>query len=136
MKEGIRSLFVYSLILFFVFSFFSESLILPESVSYLILTILILSFTVMIACPVLNFLTIKCNFPTFFLMTTLLLVGIIYLLKLFMVGFYIKSYTFAGLDMGELQISEFEVTPIISILFFSVFSSFLCSIYKALDSSK
>jgi hypothetical protein len=28
------------------------------------------------------------------------------------------------------------VTPIISIIFFSVFSSFLCSIYKALDSSK
>jgi hypothetical protein len=53
-----------------------------------------------------------------------------------MVGFYIESYTFTGLDMGELQISEFDVTPIISIVFFSVFSSFLCSIYKALDSSK
>ena len=136
MKEVIKSLFVYSLILFFVFSFFSDSFILPTSASYLILTILVLSFTVMISCSVLNFLTIKCNFLTFFLMTTLLLVGIIYLLKLFMVGFYIETYMFKGLDFGGLQVSKFEVTPIISIILFSVFSSFLCSIYKALDSSK
>jgi len=69
-------------------------------------------------------------------MTTLLLVGIIYLLKLFMVGFFIESYVFEGLNLGGLQISEFEVTPIISIVFFSVFSSFLCSVYRALESSK
>lgn len=136
MKEVLRSLFVYSLILFFVFSFFSESFILPGSASYLVLTVLILSFTVMISCPLLEFLTIKCNFLTFFLMTTLLLVGIIYLLKLFMVGFFIESYVFEGLNLGGLQISEFEVTPIISIVFFSVFSSFLCSVYRALESSK
>ena len=136
MKEVLRSLFVYSLILFFVFSFFSESFILPESTSYLVLTVLILGFTVMISCPLLEFLTIKCNFLTFFLMTTLLLVGIIYLLKLFMVGFFIESYMFGGLNLGGVQISEFEVTPIISIVFFSVFSSFLCSVYRALDSSK
>ena len=136
MKEVIRYIFVYSLILFFVFSFFADSFILPESSSYLILTILILSFTVMISCPLLSFLTIRCNFPTFFLMTALLLIGIIYLLKLFMVGFYIEAYTFQGLELGGLQISEFDVTPIISIVFFSVLSSFLCSIYKALDTSK
>lgn len=136
MKEVLRFLYVYSLILFFVFTLFSKSLILPESTSYLVLTILILSFTVMISCPLLEFLTIKCNFLTFFLMTSLLLVGIIYLLKLFMVGFYVEPYMFEGLNIGELQISEFEVTPIISIIFFSVFSSFLCSIYKVLDSSK
>lgn len=136
MKEVLKSLFVYSLILFFVFSFFSNSLILPESTSYLILTILILSFTVMISCPLLEFLTIRCNFLTFFLMSSLLLVGIVYLLKLFMVGFYVEPYMFEGLSLGGLQISEFEVTGIISIVFFSVFSSFLCSIYKALDSSK
>ncbi len=136
MKEVLRSLFVYTLILFFVFNFFSKSLILPESSSYLILTVLILSFTVMISCPLLEFLTIKCNFLTFFLMTTLLLVGIVHLLKLFMVGFYIESYMFEGLNIGELQISEFEVTPIISIVFFSVLSSLLCSIYRVLDSSK
>jgi hypothetical protein len=125
MKEVIKSLFVYSLILFFVFSFFSESIILPESASYLILTILILSFTVMISCPVLDFLTIKCNFLTFFLMTTLLLVGISYLLKLFMVGFYIESYMFAGLDLGELQISEFQNT--------NNFNYFLSVIFPSYD---
>jgi hypothetical protein len=53
-----------------------------------------------------------------------------------MVGFYVEPYMFEGLRLGGLQISEFEVTGIISIVFFSVFSSFLCSIYKALDSSK
>jgi hypothetical protein len=136
MKEGIKSLLVYSLIAFFVFSILNQAIILPENPSYILLTVLILTFTIMISCPILSFLTVKCKFPTFFLMTTLLLIGILYLLKLFMVGFYIDTYMFEGLDLGGMQIAPFEVVPLLSIALFSVVTSFICSLYRELDSSK
>ena len=133
MKETLKSLLVYALIVYFVFSLFSQGIILPENPSYIALTILVLSFTVMISCPLLSFLTVKCKFPTFFLMTTLLLVGITYVLMLFMVGFFIETYNFEGLDLGNIQIAGFEVIPIISIVVFSVACSFLCSLFRELD---
>ena len=133
MKEGTKSLLVYSLIVYFVFTLFGEGLILPDTPSYALLTILILSLTIMISCPLLSFLTVKCKFPTFFLMTTILLVGISYLLELFMVGFFVEAYMFEGLDLGSMQISSFEMVPIFSIVLFSVLSSLLCSLYRELD---
>lgn len=133
MKETIKSLLVYALIVYFVFSLFSQGITLPENPSYIALTILVLSFTIMISYPLLSFLTVKCKFPTFFLMTTLLLVGITYVLKLFMVGFFIETYTFEGLDLGNIQIAVFEVIPIISIVAFSLACSFLCSLFRELD---
>jgi len=133
MKETLKSLLVYALVVYFVFSLFEQGIILPTNPSYVALTVLVLSFTIMISCPVLSFLTVKCKFPTFFLMTTLLLTGITYVLKLFMVGFFIETYTFEGLDLGNMRIESFEVIPIISIVAFSLVSSFICSIYRELD---
>jgi hypothetical protein len=136
MKETLKSLLVYALVVYFVFTLFAEGIVLPENPTYVLLTVLVLSFTVMISCPLLNFLTVKCKFPTFFLMTTLLLVGITYVLKLFMVGFFIESYTFEGLDLGSMRVESFEVVPIISIIAFSLVSSFICSVYRELDATK
>jgi hypothetical protein len=134
MKDGLRSLLVYTLIIYFVLSIFGKGISLPENPTYLILTILMLSFTVMISCPLLSFLTVKCKFPTFLLMTTLLLIGIFYVLKLFMIDFYIDSYTFEGLELGTMQIKSFEVVPMLSIVLLSVVCSFFCAIYRELDS--
>ena len=134
MKEGIKSLLVYTLIIYFVLSLFSEGIRLPGNLTYLILTIVILSFTVMISCPLLSFLAVKCKFPTFFLMTVLLLIGIFYVLELFMIDFYIASYTFEGLELGTMQVKSFEVVPIFSIVIVSVVCSFFCAIYRELDS--
>jgi hypothetical protein len=136
MKETLKSLLVYSLVVYFVFSLFSEGILLPENPSYIVLTVLVLSFTIMVSCPLLSFLTVKCKFPTFFLMTTILLVGITYVLKLFMVGFFIETYMFEGLDFGGMQIKSFEVTPIVTIIAFSVVSSFICSLFRELDTRK
>jgi hypothetical protein len=136
MKETLKSLLVYALIVYFVFTLFEQGIILPDSPSYLVLTVLVLSFTIMISCPLLSFLTVKCKFPTFFLMTTLLLVGIMYVLNLFMVGFFIEVYMFDGLDLGNMQIEAFEVIPIITMIVFSLVCSFVCSVYRELDSSK
>jgi hypothetical protein len=88
----------------------------------------------MISGPLLKFLTVKANFPTHFLMTALLLVGVFFLLKLFMTGLYINAYTFEGVTLGTIEIASFTVTPVITIISVSVLSSFISSIYKELDS--
>ncbi|MHC1716856.1 MAG: hypothetical protein AB9915_03175 [Candidatus Dojkabacteria bacterium] len=133
MREGIKSLFVYILIIFMVFSFFRDGIKLPVNTLYLVATMLLLSFTVMVTCPLLNFLTIKCKFPPFFLMSSLLLIGILYLLNLFMTDLYIENFLFNGLELGTLAIKGFEVTPIITIVLSSLFISFFCGIYRELD---
>ena len=133
MKKSLKSLIVYVLISYFVLSLFNEGIKLPENFSYLILTLLIISFTIMIACPLLNFLTVKCKFPTFILMSTILLIGVFYGLKLFMIDFYIDQYTFEGVNLGFVQIESFEVVPIFSIGIFSFCISFLTTLYRELD---
>ena len=135
MKKSLKSLIVYLLVIYFVFSLFPDAAKLPQNFSYLLLTLLILSFTVMIACPLLSFLTIKCKFPTFLLMSTLLLVGMLYALKLFMIDFYIDNYVFEGLNLGFIQIETFDVIPIISITILAFCISFLAALYRELDTN-
>jgi hypothetical protein len=135
MKSSIKSILVYTLISYFVLGLFNESIKLPESITYLILTLLLISFTVMIVCPVLSFLTVKCRFIPFFLMTTILLVGILYVLKMFMIDFYIEVFDFVGMDIGTMQINSFEVLPIFTMISASLAISLLCAVYRGLDSS-
>lgn len=134
MKKGIKLFLVYSLILYFILSLFKEGIQLPDdNITYLILTIFVLSLTVMMACPLLNFLTVKCRFPTFFLMSAILLTGILYVLKIFMVDFYVNEFVFKGLELGSIQIKSFEVVPLLSIVISAVACSFFCTIYRELD---
>jgi hypothetical protein len=57
-------------------------------------------------------------------------------LKLFMVGFFIETYMFEGMNLGSMRVESFEVVPIISIIAFSLVSSFICSVYRELDAGK
>jgi len=134
MKQFIKSLFVYFFILYFVLGLFKEGITLPTIPLYLVGTLLILTFTVIISGPLLKFLTIKSNLATYFLMSSLLLVGVFFLLKTFMTGLYINTYTFAGINWGSLEVASFTVTPTVTIIAISLISSLICSIYKELDS--
>jgi hypothetical protein len=67
-------------------------------------------------------------------MSSILLVGVFFLLKIFMTGLYINSYTFAGIAGGAFEIASFTVTPTVTIIVVSVISALICSIYKELDS--
>ena len=133
MKVGIRTFLVNVLILYLGIDIFGNSIHIPTITIYLIITFALLSLTMLAVCPFLNFLTVKCNFVTYFLMSFVLLVGVFYLLNMFMIDFSIDTYTFQGIDIGTLEIKSFEVTPIISIIVTSLFSSFLSSFYKELD---
>lgn len=133
MKNFLKFLIVYFALLFLSVSLFNEGVVLPEEESYFVMTILILALTVLISEPLLKFLTIKVNFLTMFLMSSLLLIGVFFLLKLFMTGFYINEYTFKEISIGTLNISSFVVKPTLTIIFSSITSALFCSTFKSLD---
>jgi len=133
MKEGTKLVLVGMLILYFFMSLFNQAYHLPESFLYLFVILLIGGIVLLAVCPFLNFLTVKCNFITFVLMGTILLSGILYVLKMFMVDFAIEEFVFQELKLGTLQINEFTFTPILSIVCVSLLTSLLTGIYKELD---
>lgn len=133
MKDGIKSFLVYILITYVVLDVFGAGIVLPESPLYLIASLVVLVIAMLMACPLLNFLTIKCQFPTFFLMSTILLFGALYLLKLFMVDFYVEDFFFEGMKMGSISIENLTFIPIVSIAFCSVVLSFVTAIFRELD---
>lgn len=133
MKEGIKSFLVYILISYVVLDLLSLGIKLPGSSLYLFLVLLVLVISILMVCPLLGFLTVKCQFPTFFLMSTILLAGSLYLLKLFMVDFYIEEFMFGSMELGSIYIKEFSVNPLLSIAFASVGISFLAGLYRELD---
>jgi len=133
MKEGVKLALVGMLIFHFFATLFNEAFHLPASFLYLFIILLIVGLVLLVVCPFLNFLTVKCNFITYVLMGTILLSGILYVLKMFMVDFAIEEFLFNELKLGTLQINEFTVTPIISIIVVSFITSFITAIYKELD---
>ncbi len=102
-------------------------------VGYFVFNIFIFSFTIFLSSIILNFLTIKENFITTLLMSTLLCIGVFFLVEGFMPGFKIETYTFEGLDTGNLVINSFEVTKVLTMIFASVTFSFITSILNVLE---
>ena len=134
MKNFIKSLIAYFALVFLSMSFFEKGIVLPENGLYFAATLLILTFTILIAEPFLKFLTVKVNFLTMFLMSSVLLIGVFFLLKLFMTDFYINEYIFEEMTIGTLKVTSFVVKPTLTIIAASLTSAFLCSTFKGLDS--
>lgn len=135
MKENTRNFFVNVLVIYFALDLVGKSIHVPSRVAYLIITVVLLSLALIVTPSILKFLTVKCNFITFFLMSSVLLVGVFYLLKAFMIDFSIDEFEFNGSDLGSLSINSFVVTPLISIVSTSILISLLMSVYKELDRS-
>jgi hypothetical protein len=89
----------------------------------------------MLTKPFLDFLTIKVNFLTYFLMSGLITIGATFLLKIFMTGFFVESSYFSGLNLDFLLINDFEITPTLTIVLFSVLSAFISAIFYILEKS-
>ena len=122
------------LVFYFTTTIFS-GVVMPTLGVYFIATLIVLSIGVMITKPFLNFLTIKVNFLTYLLMSTLVTIGITFLLKIFMTGFFIESSEFTGANFDFLQLNGFEITPIFTIILFSLISAFISAIFYTLDKS-
>jgi len=132
MKETVKNLFVYILIFFIVLSVF-RGIVLPENLAYLLATLIILSFAMMIAKPFLTFLTIKVNFITLFLVGSLLVFGCMFLLDSLMTGFSIESEMFRGVTFGSIVIKDFEMLPIVSMAGVAILGALMCSLFNELD---
>ncbi|HPQ79048.1 MAG TPA: hypothetical protein PLG47_01180 [Candidatus Dojkabacteria bacterium] len=133
MKEVTKLTLIGMLVYYFFMSQFQEAFQLPSSAMYLFVVLLIGGIVLVLVCPFLNFLTIKCNFITFLLMGAILLSAATYVMKLFMIDFTINEFVFSEMKLGTIQINEFLVSPLISICATSFLTSFLVSIYKELD---
>ncbi|HNW23797.1 MAG TPA: hypothetical protein PKH06_03525, partial [Candidatus Dojkabacteria bacterium] len=91
MKKFLRNLIQYMLGGFLVLSLL-RGVSIPTNGIYLIATLFIFAITVFLASAILNFLTIRENFITSFIMTLLLGVGAFFLIQQFMPGFNIEVY--------------------------------------------
>lgn len=135
MKENTRNFFVNILVIYFSLDLVGKSIHVPSRPAYLVITVVLLSLALIVAPSILKFLTVKCNFITFFLMSFVLLIGVFYLLKSFMTDFSIDEFRFSGSDLGSLSINSFVVTPLLSIASTSALISLLMSVYRELDHS-
>ncbi|HOV29629.1 MAG TPA: hypothetical protein PLD77_00960 [Candidatus Dojkabacteria bacterium] len=133
MKEGIKKFFVNFLILYFVLDMCGKGIHLPVRFEYLFSTYAFLSLSVLCSVPILKFLTVKCNFITYFLMNAITLSVCFVILKMFMIDFTIDSYLFNEVNIGSLHIESFTVNSAMSIAVVSIVSSFLLSVYRGLD---
>jgi hypothetical protein len=124
-----------SLLIFFFSSTIFTGIVMPDITLYYLATLLILSTGVMMTEPFLKFLTIKVNFLTYWLMSSILLTGITFLLRIFMTGFFVEISEFSGASFDFLEVNGFEIAPIFTIILFSVLSALISSIFYSLEKS-
>jgi hypothetical protein len=134
MRNFFKNLIQFMLISYLVLTLF-RGITLPESFHYYIATLIVFSIAMFMSSPLLGFLTVKENFLTTFVMTSLISVGFLFLLNTFMPGVYIDTYVFEGMDLGSLVINSFDVTPILTIIFVSVTASLVASLLTVLEKS-
>jgi hypothetical protein len=130
----LKNLLLLLLVFFFTTTIFT-GIVMPTITVYFIATLIVLSIGVMLTKPFLDFLTIKVNFLTYFLMSGLITIGATFLLKIFMTGFFVESSYFSGLNLDFLLINDFEITPTLTIVLFSALSAFISAIFYILEKS-
>ena len=132
MKKFFRLLIQYMLATYFVITIF-KGVSIPTNYIYLIASLIGVSLSAFLSTTILNFLTIKENFLTSLLMTTLLCFGVFFILQEFMPGFVISDYTFEGINSGKIAIHSFVVTPVISMGILGFAFAFIGSMIKAFE---
>lgn len=132
MAKILKRILIYILVSYFVLTMF-KGIELPTSYLYLFASFFGFTLAIFLSSALLSFLTIKENFITNFVMSTLLCIGVFFLLDTFMPGFSIKVYRFEGLDTGNLVINSFDVTKTITMIAVSVVYSIFTSILNVLE---
>jgi uncharacterized membrane protein YvlD (DUF360 family) len=129
-----KNLLLLLLIFFFTTTIFT-GIVMPIISLYFIATLVVLSIGIMLTRPLLGFLTIKVNFLTYLLMSSIITVGITFLLRIFMTGFFVENSYFNGASFDFLEINSFELNPILTIVLFGVVSAFISTLFYVLDKS-
>ncbi len=132
MGSYIKNLLLLLLIFFYSTTVFS-GIVMPIIPMYFLSTLVVLSMGIMLTKPFLEFLTIKVNFLTYFLMSALITIGNTFLLKIFMTGFFVEGSNFDGLSLDFLKVEGFQVSAIFTIILFAVLSAFISTIFYSLE---
>jgi hypothetical protein len=134
MAKFLKNMFLFLLIFYFSTSIFT-GIVMPEKPLYIFATLFVLSIAVLMTEPFLKFLTIQINFLTYWLMSSIILTGISFLLRIFMTGFFVENSEFAGLSLSFVEINGFVLNPILTILVFSVTSGIISTVFYVLEKS-
>ncbi|MBI2356445.1 phage holin family protein [Candidatus Dojkabacteria bacterium] len=134
MKKFFFSLFL-NIVIFIAVSNVFDGFSLPTDFMYLLGSLLILSFAVMLHRPVLKFLTVKINFLTYLLTVFLLVGGALYALELFVPSLYINSSAFKEVNLQVITINAFKVSQIGTLLGVAFVSSFVSALLESLKRS-
>lgn len=132
MSMILKKLIQFLLVGYFIFNMF-KGFVLPTNYLYLVAIFVIFAIAIFLSSIILGFLTIKENFITTFLMSTLLCIGVFFLMEGFMPGFEIEVYKFDGLNTGNLVINPFEVTKILTMVFASISYALSTSVLNVLE---
>ncbi|KKP55226.1 MAG: hypothetical protein UR84_C0006G0003 [candidate division WS6 bacterium GW2011_GWD1_35_594] len=134
MGNFIKKLIQFMLVAYLVLTAF-KGIDTPDNILYLIASLFLFAMGIFLSVALLRFLTIRVNFLTTFVMSSLISFGIFFLLKEFMTGMFIETYTFEGLNSGSIIINSFEMTPILTMGAGAVIISFISSILNVLEKS-
>lgn len=132
MKKYIYSFLLNILVFSFVLSIF-KGVSLPSEITYAVFSLFIFSFAVLLHRPFLRFLTVKINFVTYWLSVALLVFGTFFLLQSIMPGFSISNTVISEMDFQVIKISSFEMNPLLTMIFASIFAAFVSGIMEFLQ---
>jgi hypothetical protein len=132
MKKGLSDLILYIFSFVFVL-LFVPAVKLPGDFLYLVLVLLVVGFGVLLAKPLLTFLTVKVVFLTRFVAITLIILGALFALETFVPGFLIEKLFFAGTDLSWLSLKSFEFDKIGVMVLVSLSTALVSSIVKLLQ---
>ncbi len=134
MANFFKNLIQYMLVSYLVLTLFTGIQV-PDSGLYFLASLAIISIGMLLVSPILKFLTVKENFITTFILSSLICIGMFYLLDAFMTGFFIESSTFKGIELNNIVVNDFEMTPVLTIISASITASFLGSLLFVLEKS-
>lgn len=131
MKKILFSLLLNILIFSFVFSLF-KGIKLPTDMLNLIIVMLSLSIAIMLQKPFLKFLTVKNNLLTYWLSSSLIAIGIFYLLVTLIPELLITETVVPKSDWYLVTISSFKLDKTLTIVVSVLLASLLSGIMEGL----
>lgn len=112
-----------------VFSFVclvTKAIVLPTDTVYLLVSLLVVAVAVMLFEPVLRFLTVRKNFLTQWVMSSLFVFVAIYLLNSLMPMFVVQGFA------TKTEFLQLALTGTMTIVFVSLLTGFVCSLFAIL----
>lgn len=122
--------FLFNILLYMmIFSFvcmITKSIVLPVDTVYLFVSLLVVACSIMLYEPVLRFLTVKRNFLTQWVMSSVFVFISIYLLNSLMPMFTVQTFA------TKSEFLQLALSGTMTMVFVSILTGFVCSLFTIL----